>query len=87
MCVSEDSVTYTDELSSASQAVVAMPGSVEELLGAVKLLLSENLVSQVGACFQFHISSEDGQHQSYYVDLSQGDASVISWGTTDTIDF
>ncbi|XP_029909957.1 stomatin-like protein 1 isoform X1 [Myripristis murdjan] len=68
----EDSVTYTDELSSASQAVVAMPGSVEELLGAVKLLLSENLVSQVGACFQFHISSEDGQHQSYYVDLSQG---------------
>lgn len=72
----EDSVTYTDELSSAPQAVAATPGSVEALLGAVKLLLSETLVSQVGASFQFHISSEDGQHQSYYVDLSQGSGSV-----------
>ncbi|XP_071752626.2 stomatin-like protein 1 [Centroberyx gerrardi] len=68
----EDSVTFTDELSSAPQAVVATPGSVEELLGVVKSLLSETLVSQVGASFQFHISSEDGQHQSYYVDLTQG---------------
>ncbi|KAM9352569.1 stomatin-like protein 1 [Symphorus nematophorus] len=68
----EDSITFTDELSGAPQAVVATPGSVEELLGGVKLLLSETLVRQVGACFQFDISSEDGQHHSYYVDLSQG---------------
>ncbi|KAL7402732.1 hypothetical protein ABVT39_019131 [Epinephelus coioides] len=68
----EDSLTFTDEFSSAPQAVVATPGSAEELLGGVKLLLSETLVQQVGACFQFDISSGDGQHHSYYVDLSQG---------------
>ncbi|XP_049930097.1 stomatin-like protein 1 [Epinephelus moara] len=68
----EDSLTFIDEFSSAPQAVVATPGSVEELLGGVKLLLSETLVQQVGACFQFDISSGDGQHHSYYVDLSQG---------------
>ncbi|XP_056138451.1 cholesterol side-chain cleavage enzyme, mitochondrial-like [Lampris incognitus] len=68
----EDSVTFTDELGGAPQAVVASPGSVEELLGVVRLLLSESLVSQVRACFQFHISSGDGQLESYFVDLSQG---------------
>ncbi|XP_034735092.1 stomatin-like protein 1 [Etheostoma cragini] len=67
-----DSITFTDELSSAPQAAVATSGSVEELLGGVKLLLSETLVHQIGACFQFDISLEDGQHRSYYVDLSQG---------------
>lgn len=70
----EDCLTFLDELSSAPQAAVATPGpdSVEELLGGVKLLLSETLVHQVGASFQFNISSKDGQHHSYYVDLSQG---------------
>ncbi|XP_049429579.1 stomatin-like protein 1 [Epinephelus fuscoguttatus] len=68
----EDSLTFTDEFSSVPQAVVATPGSVEGLLGGVKLLLSETLVQQVGACFQFDISSGDGQRHSYYVDLSQG---------------
>ncbi|TDH09545.1 hypothetical protein EPR50_G00088490 [Perca flavescens] len=67
-----DSITFTDELSSAPQAAVATPGSVEELLGGIRLLLSETLVQQIGACFQFDISSEHGQHHSYYVDLSQG---------------
>ncbi|XP_070686637.1 stomatin-like protein 1 [Pempheris klunzingeri] len=68
----EDAITFTDELSSAPQAVVATLGSVEDLLSGIKLLLSETLVRQVGAYFQFDISSEDGQHHSYYVDLSQG---------------
>lgn len=68
----EDCITFTDELSSAPQAATPGPGPVEELLGGVKLLLSESLVHQVGACFQFDISSKDGQHRSYYVDLSQG---------------
>uniref|UniRef100_A0A3B5B2F0 Stomatin like 1 n=1 Tax=Stegastes partitus TaxID=144197 RepID=A0A3B5B2F0_9TELE len=65
-------ITFADELSDAPQAVVTTPGSVEELLSGVKLLLSESLVQQVGACFQFDISSGDGQQRSYYVDLSQG---------------
>lgn len=68
----EDSVTFADELSSVPQAVGTTPGSVEELLDGVKLLLSETLVKQVEASFQFNISSEDGQHRSYYVDLSKG---------------
>lgn len=68
----QDSITFSDEVSSAPEAVVTKPGSVEELLCGVKLLLSESLVQQVGACFQFDISSRDGQRHSYYVDLSQG---------------
>ncbi|XP_047452326.1 stomatin-like protein 1 [Mugil cephalus] len=67
-----DRVTFTDELSGGLETTVTTPGSVEELLSAVKLLLSESLVHQVGACFQFDISSGDGQQHSYYVDLSQG---------------
>nr|XP_046250955.1 stomatin-like protein 1 isoform X2 [Scatophagus argus] len=68
----QDSITFTDELSSVPHVVVATPGSVEELLDAVKLLLSETLVCQIGASFQFDISSENGQNRTYYVDLSQG---------------
>lgn len=70
-----DSVSFTDELSVAPRAG-GRPSSVEELLGVVKLLLSESLVSQVGACFQFHISSSDGQNSLYYVDLSQASGAV-----------
>lgn len=76
MCASistEDSITFSDELRSGSKSVVNTPGSVEELLIDVQKLLSESLVQQIGACFQFEISSTDGQHHNYYVDLSQGD--------------
>ncbi|CAL8356261.1 unnamed protein product [Lota lota] len=66
-----DSVAFTDEVSSAAQAV-GPAGSVDELLGVVRLLLSEGLVSRVGACFHFRITSSDGQCKSCYVDLSQG---------------
>lgn len=50
------------------------PRSLEDLLGAVEPLLSERLVRQVGACFQFNISRNDGQVRSCYVDLSHGEA-------------
>lgn len=73
----EDTVTVTDELSP-----VAAPHSVEELLSAVRLLLSEALVSRVGACFQFYITSPD-QQQSYYVDLRQGSGSTGSGSCPD----
>ncbi|KAK2917813.1 stomatin-like protein 1 isoform X1 [Channa argus] len=68
----EDSVTLMDELSSVPQIVVNTPRSAEELFDRVKPLLSETLVHQVRACFQFDIRSEDGQHHSYYVDLRTG---------------
>lgn len=69
---SDHSIVAIDELSSDSESVKVAPGSVEELLSKVKLLLSERLVEQTGACFQFHVSSENGQQQQYYLDLSQG---------------
>ncbi|XP_053742171.1 stomatin-like protein 1 [Synchiropus splendidus] len=65
----------SDGCSELQQVVVTTPGSVEELLEEVKCHLSDSLVDRVGACFQFHISSEDGQ-RSYYVDLSQGSGAV-----------
>ncbi|XP_060770883.1 stomatin-like protein 1 isoform X2 [Neoarius graeffei] len=63
-------VLFTDELS--TEAPVTESSSViEELLAAVRLVLSEGLVRQVGACFQFHISTSTGQTRSYYVDLTR----------------
>lgn len=67
----DDFLTFVDEVRD-SETVITKPGSVEELLSRVKLLLSESLVHQVGASFQFHIISGDGQEHSYYMDLSQG---------------
>ncbi|XP_015199195.2 stomatin-like protein 1 [Lepisosteus oculatus] len=46
--------------------------SADELLATVKSLLSERLVSQVGACFQFNIRLRDGLETCYFVDLSKG---------------
>lgn len=61
-----------DELSSENDSVKVTPGSVEELLSNVKLLLSAHLVEQTAACFQFDICSGNGQTRRYYLDLSQG---------------
>lgn len=74
----EDSVTVTDEVSPAPS-----PCSTEELLSALKLLLSESLVSQVQACFQFYITSADGQQNNYYVDLRQGSGAAGPGSSTD----
>lgn len=76
----EDSVTVTvtDELAPGPS-----PHSVEELLSAVRLLLSEGLVSRVGACFQFDITSADQQQHSYYVDLRQGSGSAGTGSSPD----
>lgn len=73
----EDTVTVTDELAPGPS-----PHSVEGLLSAVRLLLSESLVSRVGACFQFFITS-DQQHYNYYVDLRQGSGSAGTGSSPD----
>lgn len=65
-----DTVLFTDELSTEAP-VTESNSMIEELLAAVRLVLSEGLVRQVGACFQFHISASTGQTRSYYVDLTQ----------------
>ncbi|XP_061532872.1 stomatin-like protein 1 isoform X2 [Phycodurus eques] len=67
----ESSVAFINEQSGIHPTVTTL-SSVEELLHAVQLVLSETLVNQVGACFQFDVSSGEGHHRSYYVDLSQG---------------
>uniref|UniRef100_A0A8C7QBI1 Stomatin (EPB72)-like 1 n=1 Tax=Oncorhynchus mykiss TaxID=8022 RepID=A0A8C7QBI1_ONCMY len=77
--MAEDSISFSDEVSSAPLAIsrtgaVTRPMSVLELYEG--LLLSESLVSQVGACFLFLLQSPDGQQTSYYVDLSQGSGSA-----------
>lgn len=68
----KDSLTLMNELGSEPEAATATPGSVEELLSRVQMLLSETLVEQVRGCFQFEISTADGQQHLYYLDLSQG---------------
>uniref|UniRef100_A0A8C7GL87 Stomatin (EPB72)-like 1 n=1 Tax=Oncorhynchus kisutch TaxID=8019 RepID=A0A8C7GL87_ONCKI len=67
------SAVFSDEVSTRDEAVTR-PMSVLELYEG--LLLSESLVSQVGACFLFLLQSPDGQQTSYYVDLSQGSGSA-----------
>lgn len=71
----DDSITFTDELGSDPEAVSTTPCSVEDLLSDVQTVLSEALVQQIRACFQFEISAADGQQHKYYLDLSQGDGS------------
>uniref|UniRef100_A0A8B9JM52 Stomatin like 1 n=1 Tax=Astyanax mexicanus TaxID=7994 RepID=A0A8B9JM52_ASTMX len=66
-----DTVNFTDEMNTGAP-VSTGSSKAEELLAAVSLVLSEDLVRQVGACFQFHISTSSGQTSSYYyVDLTQ----------------
>ncbi|KAG9281026.1 stomatin-like protein 1 [Astyanax mexicanus] len=67
----KDTVNFTDEMNTGAP-VSTGSSKAEELLAAVSLVLSEDLVRQVGACFQFHISTSSGQTSSYYyVDLTQ----------------
>ncbi|KAG9341233.1 hypothetical protein JZ751_019674 [Albula glossodonta] len=69
-----DTVSFVDEQGPPASAGVKRV-SVEELLAAVELRLSEQLVQQVGACFQFQIL-RDGLVNNYFVDLSKGSGKV-----------
>ncbi|KAJ8252263.1 hypothetical protein COCON_G00215750 [Conger conger] len=70
-----DTVSFVDELGPSAPAV-GRRVSVAELLEAVEPWLSEQLVHQVGACFQFQITLPDGSINSYFVDLSKGRGEV-----------
>ncbi|XP_072529778.1 stomatin-like protein 1 [Salminus brasiliensis] len=70
----KDMVSFTDEMTLGAPLATGN-SKVEELLAAVSLVLSENLVRQVGACFQFYVSTSSGQTSSYYVDLTQNSGS------------
>lgn len=46
----------------------------EGLLSALRPFLSEALVSQVGACYQFNVTLPSGSQSVYFLDLTTGDA-------------
>ncbi|KAM4826348.1 LOW QUALITY PROTEIN: stomatin-like protein 1 [Thomomys bottae] len=48
----------------------------EGLLTALQPLLSEALVSQVGACYQFNVILPDGNQSTYFLDLTAGRGSA-----------
>ncbi|XP_074153126.1 stomatin-like protein 1 isoform X2 [Sminthopsis crassicaudata] len=50
--------------------------TVEELLAAVELFLSEALVSQVQACYQFNIFLPSSAHNTYFIDLTTGSGKI-----------
>ncbi|KAJ8344481.1 hypothetical protein SKAU_G00318100 [Synaphobranchus kaupii] len=65
-----DTLSFLDEQGPSAPAV-AKRASTAELLAAVEPQLSEQLVRQVGTCFQFQIGLRDGSINSYFVDLSK----------------
>ncbi|XP_076863645.1 stomatin-like protein 1 [Brachyhypopomus gauderio] len=73
----KDTVSFTSELSmevpavESSYRVEESSRRVEDLLTAVRPVLSDSLVRKVGACFQFYISTSTGNSNSYYVDLTK----------------
>ncbi|XP_056596044.1 stomatin-like protein 1 [Triplophysa dalaica] len=68
---SKDVVDFADELTSGPVAAVRC-SSVDGLLDRVRSVLSEEVVQQVRARYHFHINTDSGQTNNYYVDLTQG---------------
>ncbi|XP_067292070.1 stomatin-like protein 1 [Pseudorasbora parva] len=66
---SQDTLSFANELPSVSAVSVS---SVDGLMDGVRSVLSEELVHQVGACYHFQITTDSGQTNYYYVDLTQG---------------
>ncbi|XP_069480697.1 stomatin-like protein 1 isoform X2 [Ambystoma mexicanum] len=50
--------------------------SADELLSAIELFLSDSLVSQVGASYQFNITLSGGEQRTYFLDLTSGSGRV-----------
>ncbi|NXI38491.1 STML1 protein, partial [Galbula dea] len=73
-----DSVEMVDEVEPATAPLLATTGSTwrkpsaDELLSAVEPVLSEALVSQVGASYQVNITLPNGTRSTYFLDLSSG---------------
>lgn len=67
-------MSFADELRSVSAASVS---SVDGLMDVVRSVLSEELVHQVGACYHFQITTDSGQTNNYYMDLSQGKTETV----------
>nr|XP_019591590.1 PREDICTED: stomatin-like protein 1 isoform X1 [Rhinolophus sinicus] len=84
-----DTVEIVDEV---ELPVGAGPGSkqpvAEGLLTALQPFLSEALVSQVGACYQFNVIVPGGTQSTYFLDLTTGQGRVghgVPDGTPDVV--
>ncbi|XP_062439582.1 stomatin-like protein 1 isoform X2 [Rhea pennata] len=71
-----DSMEIVNEVESPTAAIPTASArrkpSADELLSAVELFLSEQLVGQVGASYQVNITLPSGARSTYFIDLSSG---------------
>ncbi|NXD66497.1 STML1 protein, partial [Eolophus roseicapillus] len=71
-----DSVETVNEMEPPTAPLLASSAqrkpSTDELLAAVEPILSEALVSQVGASYQVNITLPSGARSTYFIDLSSG---------------
>lgn len=80
LCSPEDTLEMVSEVEPPAPQAPQAPSSspspklpvAEGLLAALQPFLSEALVSQVGACYQFNIGLPGGTQSIYFLDLSTG---------------
>ncbi|NXM65718.1 STML1 protein, partial [Serilophus lunatus] len=82
-----DSVETVNEVEAPTAPLLARKKpSAHELLSAVESVLSEALVSQVGASYQVNIALPSGTWSTYFIDLSSGSGRIgcgVPEGTPD----
>ncbi|NXP28970.1 STML1 protein, partial [Scytalopus superciliaris] len=72
-----DSVEAVSEVEPPTTPLLAQKKpSTDELLSAVESVLSEALVSQVGASYQVNIALSSGMWSTYFIDLSSGSGRI-----------
>ncbi|XP_076979936.1 stomatin-like protein 1 isoform X2 [Tamandua tetradactyla] len=75
-----DTLEMVNEVEQAAPHVSAGPNPkppvAEGLLTALQPFLSEALVSQVGACYQFNVALPSGAQNTYFLDLTTGRGKV-----------
>lgn len=75
-----DSVEMVSEVEPPAHCAGAGPSSkqpvAEGLLTALEPYLSEALVSQVGACYQFNVDLPNGTQSTHFLDLTTGAAAL-----------
>ncbi|KAJ7417095.1 Stomatin-like protein 1 [Pitangus sulphuratus] len=72
-----DSVETVNEVEPPTAPLLAQrKPSADELLSAVESVLSETLVSQVGASYQVNIALSSGTRSTYFIDLSSGSGRI-----------
>ncbi|NWT04184.1 STML1 protein, partial [Mionectes macconnelli] len=72
-----DSVEMVNEVEPPTAPLLAQrKPSADELLSAVESVLSEALVSQVGASYQVNIALSGGTWSTYFIDLSSGNGQI-----------